>query len=62
VTDRLADFLFTPSADGDANLRKQGVPAENIHRVGNVMIDSLNNFFPQRSTARRATFRIAMPS
>lgn len=40
VTDRLADLLFTPSEDGDQNLRSDGVEAEKIHRVGNVMIDS----------------------
>lgn len=41
VTDRLADLLFTPSADADENLRREGIPAERIHRVGNVMIDTL---------------------
>jgi UDP-N-acetylglucosamine 2-epimerase (non-hydrolysing) len=41
VTDRLADFLFTPSEDGDVNLEHEGIPAEKIFRVGNVMIDSL---------------------
>ena len=41
VTDRLSEILFTPSADGDRNLRDEGVPEEKIHRVGNVMIDSL---------------------
>ncbi len=41
VTDSLADLLFTPSADGDDNLRREGVPEEKIRRVGNVMIDSL---------------------
>ncbi|MFO7652367.1 MAG: UDP-N-acetylglucosamine 2-epimerase (non-hydrolyzing) [Candidatus Krumholzibacteriia bacterium] len=41
VTDTIADLLFTPSVDGDANLLAEGVPAERIHRVGNVMIDSL---------------------
>jgi len=46
VTDRLADLLFTPSEDGDANLRREGVPAERIHRVGNVMIDSLIRLLP----------------
>ena len=30
VTDRLADFLFTPSEDGDMNLKHEGVPAEKI--------------------------------
>lgn len=41
VTDSLADMLLTPSADGDENLRHEGVAEEKIHRVGNVMIDSL---------------------
>lgn len=41
VTDRLSEILFTPSPDGDRNLLDEGVPAEKIHRVGNVMIDSL---------------------
>ncbi len=46
VTDQLADLLFTPSEDGDANLRHEGIPAERIHRVGNVMIDSLVRLLP----------------
>ncbi|HXM23685.1 MAG TPA: UDP-N-acetylglucosamine 2-epimerase (non-hydrolyzing) [Terriglobales bacterium] len=46
VTDRLADFLFTPSEDGDMNLQREGVPGDKIHRVGNVMIDSLIRLLP----------------
>jgi UDP-N-acetylglucosamine 2-epimerase (non-hydrolysing) len=46
VTDQLADLLFTPSEDGDENLRKEGIPAEKIFRVGNVMIDSLVRLLP----------------
>lgn len=46
VTDRLADLLFTPSEDGDQNLQSEGVEAEKIHRVGNVMIDSLIRLLP----------------
>ena len=41
VTDRLSDHLFAPSADAVANLRAEGVPAEQIHLVGNVMADTL---------------------
>jgi UDP-N-acetylglucosamine 2-epimerase (non-hydrolysing) len=41
VTDRLADLLLTPSADGDENLLAEGVSAERIRLVGNVMIDTL---------------------
>lgn len=40
VTDVLADLLWTPSPDGDENLRREGVPAERIERVGNIMLDS----------------------
>jgi UDP-N-acetylglucosamine 2-epimerase (non-hydrolysing) len=41
VTDALADLLFTTSRDADENLLREGVPAEKIHFVGNVMIDTL---------------------
>lgn len=41
LTDSIADYLFTTSADGDANLLREGVDAEKIFRVGNVMIDTL---------------------
>ncbi len=41
VTDAISDLLFTPSPDGDENLLHEGVPQEKIHRVGNIMIDSL---------------------
>lgn len=46
VTDRLADLLFTPSEDGDRNLMSEGVEDGKIHRVGNVMIDSLVRLLP----------------
>jgi UDP-N-acetylglucosamine 2-epimerase (non-hydrolysing) len=41
VTDAIADILWTPSADGDENLIREGVSREKIQRVGNIMIDSL---------------------
>jgi UDP-N-acetylglucosamine 2-epimerase (non-hydrolysing) len=41
VTDRISDLLLAPSADGVDNLRAEGVPANDIELVGNVMIDSL---------------------
>ena len=39
-TDRLAEILLTPSQDGDENLLAEGVPAEKIDLIGNIMIDS----------------------
>ena len=47
VTDQLSDLLFTPSPDADANLSKEGIALQKIHRVGNVMIDTLIRLLPQ---------------
>ncbi|MFQ5890805.1 MAG: non-hydrolyzing UDP-N-acetylglucosamine 2-epimerase [Gemmatimonadota bacterium] len=44
VTDALSDLLFTTSPDADRNLRAEGVDRRKIHRVGNVMIDTLRRF------------------
>jgi UDP-N-acetylglucosamine 2-epimerase (non-hydrolysing) len=41
VTDSVSDFLFTTEQGGNRNLRREGVPEEKIHFVGNTMIDSL---------------------
>ena len=41
LTDRLSDLLFLPSRDAGENLGAEGVPAERMHFVGNVMIDTL---------------------
>lgn len=41
LTDQIADLLLTPSRDADVNLLSEGIPAERIRFVGNVMIDSL---------------------
>src|SRR5947209_19425678 len=41
VTDRLSDVLFAPSRDALANLALEGIPAERVQFVGNVMIDTL---------------------
>jgi UDP-N-acetylglucosamine 2-epimerase (non-hydrolysing) len=46
VTDTLADLLWTPSPDGDENLRREGVSPRKIQRVGNIMIDSLEMLRP----------------
>jgi UDP-N-acetylglucosamine 2-epimerase (non-hydrolysing) len=41
VTDCLADLLLTPTRDANDNLAREGIAAERIRFVGNVMIDSL---------------------
>ena len=47
ITDQLSDLLFTPSADGDENLRREGISDKKVFLVGNVMIDTLVQFLPQ---------------
>ncbi|HEX6046175.1 MAG TPA: UDP-N-acetylglucosamine 2-epimerase (non-hydrolyzing) [Pyrinomonadaceae bacterium] len=54
LTDQIADLLFTPSHDADANLRAEGIPEERIRFVGNVMIDSLQQNLER---ARRSSVR-----
>src|SRR5918997_1377860 len=54
LTDQIADLLLTPSADADRNLLAEGIPAERIRMVGNVMIDSL---FAQLERARSSAAR-----
>jgi len=46
ATDAIADLLWTPSADADENLLREGVARERIELVGNVMIDSLEMMRP----------------
>jgi len=52
VTDRLSDILLTPSPDGNENLLAEGVPADRIHLVGNIMIDSLLRHLPMATLDR----------
>ncbi len=41
VTDRLSDLLLAPSPDAVENLRSEGYRSDQIHLVGNVMVDTL---------------------
>ncbi len=41
LTDAISDLLLTTSPDADENLKAEGVAADKIKFVGNVMIDSL---------------------
>ncbi|MBS1797512.1 MAG: UDP-N-acetylglucosamine 2-epimerase (non-hydrolyzing) [Acidobacteria bacterium] len=53
LTDAISDLLLTTSQDADENLAQEGVAAEKIKFVGNVMIDSL--FYNlERSKASKA--------
>ena len=50
LTDRVSDLLLTPSEDAAPNLAAEGIPADRVRFVGNVMIDTL---FVQLETARK---------
>src|SRR5260370_23126147 len=50
LTDQISSLLFTPSPDGNENLAREGVAAEKVHLVGNVMIDTLVRMLPQTAT------------
>ncbi len=51
VTDSISDVLWTPSEDGDDNLRAEGVAKERISRVGNIMLDSYELMRPSIESA-----------
>lgn len=44
VTDQLSDLLFTTERAASDNLAREGIAAERIEFVGNVMIDTLERF------------------
>jgi UDP-N-acetylglucosamine 2-epimerase (non-hydrolysing) len=52
VTDSISDYLFTTEESANQNLRREGVPKEKIHFVGNVMIDTLLRY---RAKANEST-------
>ena len=52
LTDRLSRYLLAPSGDAVANLRREALPRERIHLVGNVMVDTLR---AHRAAAARST-------
>jgi UDP-N-acetylglucosamine 2-epimerase (non-hydrolysing) len=54
ATDVLCDVLWTPSPDADRNLAAEGIPAERITRVGNIMLDSFETSRPEIEAAAMA--------
>lgn len=51
LTDAISDLCFTHSPEADDHLIREGIPRDRIHRVGNLMIDTL---FRLRPAARRS--------
>jgi UDP-N-acetylglucosamine 2-epimerase (non-hydrolysing) len=52
VTDVLSRFCFTTSPEAETNLTREGVAAERIFFVGNIMIDSLLFYLDKAETSR----------
>src|SRR5207244_7645953 len=55
LTDRLSEVLFVPSRDAAEHLAAEGVAADRMHFVGNVMIDTLSWALPQALALDAAT-------
>jgi UDP-N-acetylglucosamine 2-epimerase (non-hydrolysing) len=54
ATDAVADLLWTPSPDGNEHLAREGVPAEKVELVGNIMLDSFELLAPKIRAAGMA--------
>jgi UDP-N-acetylglucosamine 2-epimerase (non-hydrolysing) len=61
LTDQISDFLFTTEREAQDNLAREGVPAERVHFVGNVMIDSLRAHLPRATPAEATLARARDP-
>ncbi len=61
LTDQLSELLFITEASASDNLAREGIPADRIHFVGNVMIDTLrynlNDAVPSHSTLAKVNCR-----
>ena len=60
ATDAIADVLWTPSPDGNEHLAREGVPAEKVELVGNIMLDSFELLAPKIRAADVAE-RLGLP-
>jgi UDP-N-acetylglucosamine 2-epimerase (non-hydrolysing) len=61
LTDAISDLLFCTEQSGVDNLRREGVAAEKIHLVGNVMIDTLMRH-RQRAESSRVLETLGLPA
>ena len=52
LTDRISDLLFCTEQSGVDNLKREGIPADKVFLVGNVMIDAL---LKHKSAADKST-------
>src|SRR5512133_1961900 len=52
LTDSISDLLLVSEPSGIENLRREGLPADRMHLVGNVMIDTLEKHRHKAETSR----------
>ena len=62
LTDQIADLLYTTERAAQANLEREGIAAERIHFVGNVMIDSLHAHAKRALAPAETLARAGAPS
>ncbi|MDC9823043.1 UDP-N-acetylglucosamine 2-epimerase (non-hydrolyzing) [Devosia sp. ZB163] len=60
LTDHLADLLFVPSAAAARNLAREGLPAERVHDVGDVMFDAIRQFGQRARSVSSVLARLAL--
>lgn len=57
LTDDMADLLLTPSKDANENLLRQGIDAQKIYFVGNIMIDSVIRYQKRADAMAETAFK-----
>ncbi|MEW6273928.1 MAG: UDP-N-acetylglucosamine 2-epimerase (non-hydrolyzing) [Bacillota bacterium] len=60
LTDHAADLLFAPTEVAVRNLRREGIPAERIHLVGDVMYDAALYYGEKARRESRVLARLAL--
>jgi UDP-N-acetylglucosamine 2-epimerase (non-hydrolysing) len=53
LTDCLSNLLFVSEPSGVENLRKEGIDMGRVHLVGDIMLETLQMFFPEIRSRRR---------
>ena len=58
LTDQISDYLFTTERSAEVNLWREGISAEKIHFVGNVMIDALQRCLPHATPPEKTLAKL----
>ncbi len=62
LTDQLSELLFTTERSARENLKREGIPDERVHFVGNVMIDSLLGHLDRAVAPEKTLAALGLPS